>query len=203
MPNPASDLANNFVAHIRTLEITRHKIEGLLQTGYLDREDAEQVYCGLYLNVFTEFEGLIEELFFGLLSSTIVSPNAVCVVPPSSSALAQQILMIGKSYLDWLPYDKTLERANIIFQDGRPFSLLQHNHKEKLLQFIKIRHVIAHKSNHAKQQFERGVIGTLTLLPRERTPVGFLMSRFRTNPVQTQYELVIQELESMAQLLCH
>lgn len=202
MPRPCSDLSTNFINHIQSLEATRQKMESLLLNGTISLDDIEQVYTGLYLSVFTEFEGLIEELFFGLLSGDLVSPNIVCTVPSSNSTTTRQILMIGKDYLDWLPIDKTIVRANVIFQNGEPFTLLTDSHKQKLKQFVHIRHVIAHKSEHAQRQFERHVIGNRTLLPREKTPAGFLRSRFRNSPVQIQYQLVIYELEAMALLLC-
>lgn len=202
MPTPSTDLANNLTAYIQRLEITRLKMEALLDTGDITRDDIEQVYSGLYLNVFTEFEGLIEELFFGLLSGNVVSPNCICIVPSANSSFARQILMLGKNYLDWLPYKHTLDRANIIFQNGEPFSLLQDQHKQNLQQYMYIRHVIAHKSEFSRIQFEQKVIGSRVLLPRERTPAGFLRSQFRGSPARIQYELIIQELGAMAQLLC-
>jgi hypothetical protein len=50
--------------------------------------------------------------------------------------------------------------------------------------------------------FEQEVIGALTLMPRERTPAGFLRSIFRTAPVETQYENLVGEMAIVALKLC-
>ena len=38
-------------------------METLFSSGYIAQTDIEQVYAGLFLNTFTEFEALIEDLF--------------------------------------------------------------------------------------------------------------------------------------------
>lgn len=202
MPRPSIDLANNFATHISSLESTRQKMEGLLVSNQIGLDDIEKVYAGLYLSVFTEFEGLIEELFLGLLAASITSSKSKPTVHSSNSTIVREVMMIGKNYLDWLPYDRTLERAKVLFQNGEPFSLLQANQSQSLTRFLRIRNVIAHKSDYALQQFQKEVIGNKPLLPQERTPTGFLRSQYRAWPSQSQYENIIQELQGMAYAIC-
>jgi hypothetical protein len=203
MPRLSTAVADVFSAHIDALEATRLKLEGILASGQIASDDIERVYAGLYLSAFTEFEGLIEELFFGLLSGAVTSGLATPCLDCSSSAVVREVMMIGpRKYLDWLPYDKTLERAKVLFKDGKPFSLLQKAQAEGLFRFLRVRNALAHKSEYALKQFEDDVIGGAPLLPHERTPTGFLRSTYRTSPPQCQYENTVQELRGMAYVIC-
>lgn len=204
MPKQARNLSRSFTEEIVKLERTRIAGENLLISGQFDQDSLEKLYSGLFIEVFTNFENLIEKLFFGLLTRQFINSSGTKpLVPKSSSQLVSALLLIGgKNYLDWLPYDRTLERAKIIFPSGEPFTLLSNDQKQKLKEYHLIRNAIAHKSDNAKQKFEREVIGSRTLLPREKTPVGFLRSQFRASPIQIQYENIVQELQSMAHTIC-
>jgi hypothetical protein len=179
-------------------------MENLLVRGEIEIDDIEQVYSGLYLEAFTSFEGLLEDLFFGIVLGDLISSLAdvvlrVSVTPP---LVTKDILLIGKQYHEWLPYkEQTLERAKVFLQDGFPFNRLDDGNKSSLKRFHRIRNAIAHKSDFSKKKFESEVIGSLALTPREKTPPGFLRSIFR-RPAQTQYEVAIEELKSIALKLC-
>lgn len=204
MPKSSTSLALEFRKYVQSLENTRRKMESLLNNNNLDLNDIEKVYDGLYINLFTEFASLIEDLFFGLLKKKILSPltNVVVTISPSSGMIAQEILLIGKNYIDWLPYEKTIERAKIFFKDGIPFTLLNDGHKSNLKRYIYIRNALTHKSEYSLQQFNRHVIGSSNLTPREKTPTGFLRSIFRRKPNLTQYENVARELKSIIHIIC-
>ncbi|MFZ5819522.1 MAG: hypothetical protein ACOYYJ_06450, partial [Chloroflexota bacterium] len=111
-------------------------------------------------------------------------------------------LMIDKDYLEWLPYKNTLDRANIFFQDGKPFSNLDNGNMGNLQRFFIIRNAIAHKSTFSQQKFEQKVIASLTLTPRERKPAGYLRTAPRSSASQTQLQVVMAELRAIAQKLC-
>jgi len=203
MTGKSVDLASEFIQDIGALEVTRHKMESLLSNGHINETDIVQFYNGLYLNLFVEFERLLDELFFGLLSGDIsTSLPVVRIVPPISSDLARSILLIGKNYLDWLPYENTLERAKVFFRDGMPFTLLNDQNRSNLSRYVYIRNAIAHRSEYAVSKFIKHIIGDSKLPPRERTPVGFLRGNFRSAPSQTRYELVVQELKSISLIIC-
>ncbi len=204
MPKPSIEIANEFILQLDALEVTRSKLEALLVDGRIDVDDIEHVYCGLYLEAFTSFEALLEDLFFGLLFGDLISSKTdvklrVSINPPE---IARDILLVSKSYLEWMPYGvHTIPRANIFFQDGHPFTRLDDGDKSNLSHFHSIRNVISHKSVHARKKFEKEVIGSLTLTPGERKPGGFLRGVFR-RPPQTQYQVAIEELKAMAMKLC-
>lgn len=205
MTNPSINIATVFISQVDELEVTRLKMEALLTGGEINLDDIEHMYCGLYIEAFTLFEALIEDLFIGLLNGDYLSSmtdvvNLVTITPVSK---IQEILFAGKSYLDWLPYqEQTIKRSKSYFKDGYPFDRLDGNEKFSLLRLHRIRNAISHKSMFAQKKFQDEVIGNLTLLPRERKPGGFLKSVYRRSPVQTQFENSIQELKSITIKIC-
>ena len=88
---------------------------------------------------------------------------------------------------------KPEQRARAFFRGGIPFTTLDKGYKKHLEILLYIRNAIAHRSSYAKGKFEQEVIGSLPLTPRERTPAGFLRSRFRITPVQTRYEFTFEK----------
>jgi len=204
MVRPAISLANKFIGHLNYLEKTRAKMEKLLTTGAIVRRDIEQVYAGLYLEAITSLERLIESLFIGLLVGRIAPGSSEIVqrVSFKSDRVARDVVFGGRNYVDWLPYHYTEQRAKAFFRNGLPFTSLDRADKRQVESLLYIRNVIAHKSSHSERMFEQEVIGALPLMPRERTPAGFLRSIFRTAPVKTQYENVVEEMVEVALKLC-
>ena len=204
MPSPATNLSSTFSGHLRNLEYTRTKMERLLKRGAIVNRDINQVYVGLYLEVITSFEKLIESLFVGLLSGTYIvnSQPVVPLVTFKNRQAVDPIVFRERDYLDWLPYDRTKERAKQFFQNGIPFSSLSNQDIQLIQQCMYIRHAIAHNSKFSVDRFERHVIGSQNLMPREKKPVGYLRSVFRTSPNQNRYENFIQEMASIATKLC-
>ena len=204
MAKPATSLANALVGHLKALEWTRSKMETLLARDVIVRRDIERVYEGLYLDAITSLENLIEGLFLGLLTGRIVhSSSVVPRVTFRSDRVARDVVFGGRNYVDWFPYRYTEQRARAFFRSGIPFATLDKAHKTQLKNLLYIRNAIAHKSSYAKRTFEQEVIGSLLLTPRERTPAGFLRSRFRIAPVQTRYENLVADMVSIALELCN
>ena len=184
-------------------ERTRAKFERLLLSGSLTRHDVCLFYEGIFLRTVTCFERLLEELFVGLLTGAVTSaPNVRPRVIFRSPAVARDVMLGGKRYVDWLPYSYTEKRAEAFFRGGEPFSKLTKPEKNSLERMLTIRHAVAHQSRSARKKFENGVIGTSPLLPAERTPAGFLRSIFRAMPPQTQYEDIAATCALLARKLC-
>ena len=204
MPRLTNSLAVTFVSHSQALEKTRSKMEILLGAGHIELTDIEQVYVGLYLDIFTEFEATIENLFLGLLTgylySRTYSIKRQAKIQPVS--MTRQIIFMGRPYLDWLPYkDQTIPRARNYFNDGKPFTLLTPSHESNLDDYCTIRNALAHKSDSARTNFQR-LISSLPLLPHEKSPAGYLRSRPYSTSKQTQYEIAVLELANIANVLC-
>jgi hypothetical protein len=204
MARPTSSLANVFILHSGKLEKTRSKVETLLNAGHIEIADIEQVYIGLYLDIFTEFEAIIENLFLGLLDGSLYSRTysirRKAKIQPVS--MTRQIIFMGRQYLDWLPYkDQTIPRAKRYFDDGKPFTLLTSTQKSNLDGYCTIRNAIAHKSSSATTKFQ-GLIGSLPLLPQQKSPAGYLRSKPYSGSQQTQYQIAVLELANIASVLC-
>jgi hypothetical protein len=179
-------------------------MENLLITGQISLEDIEQVYTGLYLDIFTEFEAVIETLFLGLLSGSLYSKRLTiqrkAKVQPVS--MTRPVVFGMKSYLDWLPYkDHTLPMAKYFFVDGKPFTLLIASQISDLDDYHVIRNAMAHKSDYASSKFQK-VIEGLPLLPMEKSPAGYLRSKPYAGSSQTQYEIAVLQLQNMVMIIC-
>ena len=117
-------------------------------------------------------------------------------------AVARDVVLGGRAFVDWLPYSYTEKRAKAFFRAGEPFSRLTKLEKTSLDRIVTIRHAVAHQSRSASRKFEDEVIGASPLLPAERTPAGFLRSVFRIAPPQTQYEDIATTCALLARKLC-
>lgn len=199
MAKGAPDIANELIGHLRRLDSTRRKLEALFSAGEIKRHDIEQVYVGLYLDAIVSFERYMEEIFLGYLTNRIaltskVHPRVTFV----SNIVAREVVLGGKSYVDWFPYDQTIKRADAFFRGGMPFRVLTNSDKNTIVRLMEIRNAMAHKSSHSIKVFERNVLGSLPLTGKERSPQGFLRSIFRHSPSQTRYENYIIDMAQIA-----
>jgi len=203
MAKTTQSISDELKARLHSLEFTRKKVEQLSATGLITRRDIEQIYKGLFLESVAALESSIEDLFLGLLIGQITprSTRTTSKIILSSRLAAQQIVFAGKFY-DWLPYDRTTERAEHFFKNGHPFSILNNGDKAKTEEFRLIRNAIAHKSHHARKQFEDKVIGSTALTPRERKVGGYLVGSFRSSPRQTRYENLIIDMALIFEKVC-
>ncbi|HET8887058.1 MAG TPA: hypothetical protein VFM70_11985 [Salinimicrobium sp.] len=203
MPSHTLRLHEKFENRTKSIERTRGKMELLISQGNIDIQDIEHLYAGLYMELFTEFESLIENLFFGLYNGSYISPTNSIVrksrITPKSEI--QPIIYGGQAYVNWLPYKQhTLKRAKIFFNAGEPFHQLTNSEKLKISEYHIIRNAIAHKSTNSLNKFNN-IIAPLALLSRERTPTGYLRSK-PSGSGQTQFEIAIVELKLITQKLC-
>ena len=187
---------------LRVLEKTRAKMETLYAQSLVGKRDVEHIYGAIFIGAYTAFESMLEDLFLKLLTSSVKASRSVkSKATFNSAAAARSIVFGGKNYLDWIPYDKTLERAEQFFYSGQPFTKLSSHEKGRIKTVCLIRNAIAHSSSHARKQFDVSVVSTLTLQPRERTPNGLLRSLHSTTPNVTRYEQLVGDLTSIAHSL--
>lgn len=203
MPTSAQDLFASLQARVIKLDRTRDRVEKLFASKRILKFDVEQIYSGLYLDAFVSLERFLEDIFIGFLTGK-VTPATRGVRPRVSfrtHQLAKDVLLIGRRYLDWLPYKTTKERAAIFFENGYPFSTLTTQQENLLEELHRIRNALAHRSEHSYDVFLRLVIGALPLNPSEKRPASFLRSTFRANPHQTRFENHLAEMLTIAQQL--
>jgi hypothetical protein len=203
LANRSSTLADEFVRRLNSSERTRKEVEKLFSRDGLTLRATEHVYGALFLNTVTSFERLLEDLFLGLLDKRLLGKKTIRPRVIFKSALVtREVVTGGKAYLSWFPYEWTEKRAEAFFTGGRPFTVLSAADKTFLQDLVTIRNAVAHQSSHALRKFEQRLIAGTPLLPRERTPVGYLRSIFRTAPVQTRYEQIAAECARVAYSLC-
>jgi hypothetical protein len=177
-------------------------MERLVRAGHANPRDARLFYEGIFLRTVTTFEGLIEDLFVGLLAGHIISGTVHPRVTVKSHAVARDVIFGGRPYVDWLPYNHTNKRAEAFFRGGFPFCNLTKSDIKDLERIVAIRNAVAHQSRASRRTFERHVIAGAALLPIERTPAGYLRSIFRTAPDQTRYEEIASTCTILARKLC-
>jgi hypothetical protein len=178
-------------------------MEGLLASGSIDLNDIQHLYAGLYMELFTEFESLLEELFFGLFNGTYFSRHYTVTRKSRISPVSeiQPIVYGGKAYVNWLPYkENTLKRAKLYFDLGEPFQQLTNPEIQLISNYHILRNAIAHKSPNSLDKFNN-IIAGLPLLPREKTPTGYLRS-IPAGIGQNQFQIAVGELKILANKLC-
>lgn len=205
MPKRSLTLHNEFSIKVRALDTIRINFEKAFVSHLISDSDIIQGYAGLYLDLFTEFEGLIERLFIGILSGSVTPNNKTIRRKLTISPVSEiESILLGENrqFLSWLPYIHTINRAKIYFDGGKPFVLLNDVEKGKIKTYHKIRNAIAHKSNKAENDF-RIIINGLTLLPIERTPQGYLRNIPNVSTGMTQLEIIGKELTAISHKLCN
>ena len=119
----STTIADKYAERLFALEGTRRKVESLVGPRALSRTDAEQMYEALFMNVVTALEVMLEDLFVGLLvegkgvASGQAGVGARAVV--KSHKVARELTIVpGRKYADWLPFDRTEDRAKLFFRAG-------------------------------------------------------------------------------------
>lgn len=204
MPQP-DQLFQAFSARVRRLEATRRRVDSLLVAGRVSRQAADQIYESIFLSAFTAFEGFLEDVFLALL----VAPHrgrsharATPRVTVRSLPVARQLVIgAGRKYADWLPFDRTTERANLFFRGGRPFADVPAAERDVIKRAQLVRHLIAHRSRHSEERFLKEVIAGVPLPPRERRPGGYLRGLVTAVPAVTRHENYVATLSAVAKSL--
>ena len=104
---------DSFARSLASSERTRLRVEALLANGDLGINDVERVYEALFVRSVVQFEAMLEEVFLGLISERLKSPRSHVSARakfPSDKVL-RDIIYGNKDYLDWMPYDRTEDRA--------------------------------------------------------------------------------------------
>lgn len=203
MPSPSANLFLALQNRYIRLDRTRTRVDQLFLRGKLTRFDIEQVYSGIYVEAFVSFERFLEDLFLGYVGGKVSMPTIKVKAKMSfpTAAITKDVVFGGKDYIDWIPYERTTERAAIFLKEGKPFSTLSKTQKEMLKELHRVRNALAHRSDHSVDIFTRLVLGTMSLSPQERKPAGFLRSVFRVSPKQTRLENYLFEMLTIAKEL--
>lgn len=105
-------------------------MERLCAQSMVGKRDTEHVYGAIFISACASFEAMVEDLFFKLLTSRVRCPGSVQSKVAFRSDLAARGVVFGdRKYLDWVPYDLTVKRAETLFYGGRPFTKINSNEK--------------------------------------------------------------------------
>jgi hypothetical protein len=199
---PSNELTK-FRLSLQRIDSTRARMEKLYGKGQINENDMDSVYEALFLRAVTGFEVFLEELFLSILEGRAQYKAGRRVnlrMTVTSRDALMEILLQGDKYMTWLPFGRTEDRAKIYLTGGRPFSELDDGNRSTMQTIVTIRHAIAHRSTHAMNDFKVKVIGSRSLLPRERRPAGFLRSQVQ--PGTKRFEVYVGQLGNIASTLC-
>ena len=189
---------------LKGIESTRLKVESLFREDAIVKRDLGVAYSGLVINAVTSFENYLEKLFFLIMSGKSSFHKDVRPIARSITKLSKKdirSLVVGENrYINWLPYDLTEKRSLAYLVEGNPFRKLKGQDKVSLTKIAKIRNVIAHSSPFSEESFQK-LISDATLPPRERTPIGYLRSVYRTSPTMIQFQSLTGEIIRMSNKL--
>jgi hypothetical protein len=195
---------NKFRNRLQSIDLTRSKMDNLFKKRSIANRDIDAVYEALFLRAVTSFEVYLEDLFMLIMKNKTQYDKkrkvATRMNATSDDAL-MDILLQSKEYMGWLPFQHTVGRANIYLKEGRPFSELDDRNKNAIRSITVIRNAIAHKSTHATDQFKKHVIGTRSLLTKEKTPAGFLRSNASAAPPRNQFQNFVGQMATIAVFL--
>lgn len=190
----ASQISLDFRRRIARLNDIRERLERAYVGRHLRLEDVEASYAGLFLQVVLGYEAAIEDFVLGLL----VRPGGVAsaavgvrshVKVRSYSHARKLVSGPGRPYPSWMRKDDVQNIADLFLVDARPFANGSGLSWHYVNQSNCIRNAIAHPSDHAREKFERNVIGSTPLPRRERKVSAYLRGRASAGP-QTRWETV-------------
>ncbi len=180
MPDPIDNLRAQYGVLGQTIDSALKRIG----TKGADANQEGVVIQGAYLFGVRAFEYFIESQMVHLCNpSTNWGPKLVNgktrrfvrKVSESNPNRVKTVLLMGSSYADYLPYDRTEKRADALFARGRPFSLLEPKHKEVIKRAFTTRNLIAHESDHSLKAFKKVVCSRYPLTPDRRNAAGYLL----------------------------
>lgn len=194
---------DNFKKYLKRLYFTQQKTEKLCSQQRISIRDIEQVYRGLFLDAVATFEECIETLFIGLSTGRIRlrSTSRVSKVSLKNTSTARPIIT-GGNYYNWFPYHRTKKKAGYFFKNGHPFTVLSRRDMDLIKRITIIRNAIAHKSDFAKKKFENTIIGSTSILPREKKVAAYLRGRYSFSSINTRYEDLITQMAYIIEKIC-
>ena len=156
-----------------------------------------------FLRGFLAWETFLEESFVLYLLGQVPphgSGPKRYVFPPSHRAATEWIVPEGRRYARWTVAAEVSERAERIFEHGRPFAPVLRSHQHTLDEARTIRNAIAHESSSAGANFDTLVRNKLGALPPGLRIGGFLAATVPTSaPPMSFLESYLQIVEFAAQ----
>lgn len=200
---PAQTVAEEVASRARGLNHYTQRLERLYDDGDIIKVDIRRVYEGALVNFYSFVERSIERLFLGLLMGRFQSErkDVRALVDIKSENVARSVVKGGRSYVDWLPYNRsTRRRAKAFFSRGRPFTRLTRSEGRNFQRIAIIRNAIAHRSSYSRRRFREQFTEGKALPPSQRSPAGYLRGQHAAG--QTRLEAEFGQVLVLMQKMC-
>jgi hypothetical protein len=164
--------------------------------------DQEETVSLCLLKLMLAWEAFLEEAFLKYMCG---AASAAAHYPPlmaarERSTASAYVRILGRSrYLSWSRHELD-QRARLHFVGGVPFSLPAAAAAAALDEMVAVRNRVAHRSQHATQEFRTVVRTQIGYFPKGMTPGRFLM--MQSSGVMT-LELYAVNLLATARLISH
>ena len=198
----ASCVSRDFAIDARRLGHYISRLERAASSGAVSGGDLGRVYAGAMLALCNAIESVLERLFVGVVTSRlkVSGPAANPRLKVGSPLIVRELVCGDRSYVDWLPYSRTKDRARIYLNGGHPFTRLSPQDESAFERVEVIRNAVAHPSGVAMSVFERTLVGSLPLPPAQITPVGYL--RGQHSGAQTRFTALLAQCAISVFALC-
>jgi hypothetical protein len=113
--------------------------------------------------------------------------------------LVKSIILRGREYVDFMPYEATIEISKLLFHGGRPFANLEQPYRISLTRCIRVRNYIAHESDHSYKMFLRSYSQIKTSRVSRPKAIHYLDDQIRAGV--TFFEHDISELVTISRFL--
>ena len=202
MPRDAQTVSDALRRRAKALDRYLRRMELRYRRGEVPKADLKYAYAGAFVTFYTETESRLEESFLGLLTGRIKPPRSVIrpLIEVKSDAVARNILKGDRSFVDWLPYDRTRKRAQAFFSRGEPFYSLDKSRQKTFGRASILRNAIAHRSGSANRLFTSEFVEGKNLPPSDRKPTGYLRGYHATS--QRRISLHFAEMVASLDDLC-
>jgi hypothetical protein len=148
--------------------------------------EARQVISLTFLNIVSAWDDYLEGLFLrymvGAETTTKYKPelrlgkcnnlqHAIDVLSGKNNS------KLASSYINWSNWAIVEDKAKIFFVDGKPFTNISSEYKQRLTDAYIIRNRIAHSSQKSKIQFSKIAKHFLGLEPLNKLPKGYTVGK--------------------------
>lgn len=164
----------------------------------------EALYETSYLRIFLLWEDFLEQSFLRYLCGYESSLGPATLRVPSFSTLANaQTAVLGtNNYVSWANHKRVAARSHNFIDSGFHETVLNSN-LARLEAFKSVRHRIAHRSVHARKEFDESTIMLAGRRFPSSSPGRFLRYSAMPQPVpETWLHRIATELKSLAPQIC-
>ena len=139
----------------------RREVEALRRLGNVPQRSQKarhRMLESIFLNGATEFESFLEDVFLAAISKKIRPGKTKSIVDFHDPDTARSLLLRPReTYLNWMPIENSLNRADQFLVSGLPFSRLgsRPTVKQRLKLASAVRNAVAHKGGHARGRFRK------------------------------------------------